>query len=260
MALLHTTLPRFFALSLLLHLAALLILRLPGNLNRSAEPEPIPVSLAPQFERPIGPPAHRQSQKAAPPTRAAKIPALIAKRDGPIIASKEAQSPLGQNAAPVEKMREEPPPITREPIADKTVIAERTLPSLKDLLPSATSSGSSTRANAPVNLNTRDPTYVNYFTKIKQSIEVNWEYPEPALRYGLQGKVFLEFSIGAQGHLEYLRVVRSSGSELLDQEAVRAIRAAAPFPPIPAWIKQMPLSVSAAMEYHDNRLNYRFTR
>jgi TonB family protein len=55
-------------------------------------------------------------------------------------------------------------------------------------------------------------------------------------------------------------VVRSSGSELLDQEAVRAIRAAAPFPPIPTWIKPIPLSISAAMEYHDNRLNYRYTR
>jgi len=47
---------------------------------------------------------------------------------------------------------------------------------------------------------------------------------------------------------------------VLDEEAVRAITAAAPFPPIPPWIKQNPLFISASMEYHDNRLNYRFAR
>jgi outer membrane biosynthesis protein TonB len=47
---------------------------------------------------------------------------------------------------------------------------------------------------------------------------------------------------------------------VLDGEALRAIKAAAPFPPIPPWIKASPLSVFASMEYHDNRLNYQFAR
>jgi protein TonB len=111
-----------------------------------------------------------------------------------------------------------------------------------------------------VSLNSRDPLYVTYFTKIKQLIESHWEYPELALRYGLQGKLSLEFTIGANGQLERLRLVRSSGSQLLDDEAVRAIQAAAPFPPIPSWIKPNPLSISAAMEYHDNRVNYQIGR
>jgi protein TonB len=80
------------------------------------------------------------------------------------------------------------------------------------------------------------------------------------LRYGLQGRLSLEFTIGANGQLEQLRLVRSSGSQLLDNEALRAIKAAAPFPPIPSWIKPNPLSILAAMEYHDNRLDYRFAR
>ena len=111
-----------------------------------------------------------------------------------------------------------------------------------------------------MSLNTRDPVYVTYFSKIKQLIESQWEYPELALRYGLQGRLALEFSIGGNGWLDQLRLIRSSGSQLLDDEALRAIKAAAPFPPIPPWIKPNPLSISASMEYHDNRLNYRFTR
>jgi TonB family protein len=152
-----------------------------------------------------------------------------------------------------------PAPAPREPVAERTVITERPLPSLKELLPPPTwSSGS--RDSGPVSLNTRDPIYVSYFNKIKQSIELQWEYPEVALRYGLQGRLSLEFAIAANGQLERLRILRSSGSQVLDDEALRAIKAAAPFPPIPPWIKANPLSISAFMEYHDNRLNYQFNR
>ncbi len=140
------------------------------------------------------------------------------------------------------------------------MITERPLPSLKELLPSASWSSSGPHGDVPISLNTNDPVYVTYFTKIKQLIENQWEYPEVALRYGLQGRLSLQFTIGANGQLEQLRLIRSSGSQVLDDEAVRAIRAAAPFPPIPSWIKPSPLLISASMEYHDNRLNYRFAR
>lgn len=149
-------------------------------------------------------------------------------------------------------------PIAREATQEETVVAERQLPSVKDLLPPPSWSSSNSRAAAPVSLNTRDPIYVTYFNKIKQSIESQWEYPEIALRYGLQGKLSLEFTIAGNGRLEQLRLIHTSGSQLLDEEAIRAIKAAAPFPPIPPWIKPNPLSISASMEYHDNRLNYRF--
>ncbi len=139
------------------------------------------------------------------------------------------------------------------------MIAERRLPTLKELLPPANWAAMS-RADAPVSLNTRDPVYVTYFNRIKQLIESRWEYPELALRYGLQGKLSLEFTIGANGKLERLRLTRSSGSQLLDEEALRAIKNASPFPPIPPWMKPSPLSISASMEYHDNRMNYRFAR
>lgn len=148
----------------------------------------------------------------------------------------------------------------REPIREETVITERELPTVKDLLPPLTWSSANSRVNTPVSLNTKDPIFVNYFNKIKQSIESQWEYPELALRYGLQGKLSLEFTINGNGQLEQLRLIRTSGSQLLDEEAIRAIKAAAPFPPIPPWIKPHPLSISASMEYHDNRLNYRFSR
>src|SRR5918996_6086090 len=119
------------------------------------------------------------------------------------------------------------PPRAREPIQENTVIAERELPTVKDLLPPLTWSSSNSRVSSAVSLNTKDPVFVTYFNRIKQSIESQWEYPELALRYGLQGKLSLEFTIAKDGQLTQLRMLRSSGSQLLDEEAIRAIKAAA---------------------------------
>ena len=104
-----------------------------------------------------------------------------------------------------------PPAPPRETVPEESVIAERPLPSLKELLPSATWSSSSRRDSGPISLNTKDPVYVSYFNKIKQLIESQWEYPELALRYGLQGRLALQFVIDGNGRLEQLRLVRSSG-------------------------------------------------
>ncbi len=261
MTLLNTGLSRFFALSLALHILTFIIIK--QQPLRNFDPAPtIPVSLLPPPPEKESAAPQRQSKaaRAAPPARLARTPTaptvVARKASNP---NKElAAAPLAEKPAAAEPVREELP--SREVIPDNTVIAERQLPTLKDLLPSATYSASSGRGNGPVNLNTRDPIFVTYFTKLKQSIEQQWEYPEMALRYGLQGALALEFTIGSGGQLEQLRVIRSSGSELLDSEAIRAIKAAAPFPPIPSWIKPLPLRISASMEYHDNRLNYRFAR
>jgi len=255
---------RFFAASVGLHLMMFAILYLTPSI-KFHEPESIPVSILEAPAKETAPLTRIPNTAAA---RRSMQPAVIAKKNSLRLAPKSKPEPEGK--APRDEIiaRAEPetpnppvetPPPPRETVPEKSVIAERPLPSVKELLPPITwSSGS--RATAPVSLNSRDPLYVTYFTKIKQLIESHWEYPELALRYGLQGKLSLEFTIGANGQLERLRLVRSSGSQLLDDEAVRAIQAAAPFPPIPSWIKPNPLSISAAMEYHDNRVNYQIGR
>lgn len=115
------------------------------------------------------------------------------------------------------------------------------------------------RKEEAVQLNTREPKYISYFASIKRAIELVWEYPEPALRYGLQGKLVLEFTIVGNGQLESTRLIRSSGFSVLDREAMRAVKAAAPFHPIPPWIGKNRLEVIASFEYLDNRLKYSFT-
>lgn len=259
-----TTVWRFFALSLAMHAVIVLMIYPLRAGGVRAQPETIPVSLLPPSETPDRAPIRTPR---TPPTRISRAPSIIAKKDSRPApnnpASSRARVPASPELAPLssEKTTETPRPSPpREQLPEETVTAERQLPTLKELLPSATWSSSSARAEMPISLNTNDPVYVTYFSKIKQLIESQWEYPELALRYGLQGRLALQFMIGANGQLEQLRLIRSSGSQVLDEEAVRAIKAAAPFPPIPPWIKPNPLLISASMEYHDNRLNYRFAR
>lgn len=250
----------FFFVSLTLHSVVLSLFYLGEKIAVPAREAAIPVSLwpgLPQMEKNLSESTRRPRVPAA---RSTKAPAAVARKDSPIVAEKKdpaSESPLGSEIRRAESKDAEPPK-TREPVQENTIVAERPLPSLKDLLPPPTWSSSGARSSAPVSLNTRDPVYVTYFNKIKQMIESQWEYPEMALRYGLQGKLALEFTISGSGQLERIRLIRSSGSQLLDDEAVRAVKAAAPFPPIPPWIKPNPLSISASMEYHDNRVNYRF--
>jgi len=49
-------------------------------------------------------------------------------------------------------------------------------------------------------------------------------YPAEAVRRGLEGTVLLRLHISAQGQVERVGVFESSGHELLDQEAVSAVR------------------------------------
>jgi len=202
------------------------------------------------------------------PRRLSKAPpAKIAKKISPLLQEKTA-IPKEKTVAPQERpaqkepIREEARPPAREQIPDKAIIAERPLPTLKELLPPVgwSADGRTGGANGPIRLDTKDPQYVTYFNSIKRAIEVVWQYPELALRYGLQGRLLLEFSIVGNGDIESAKIIRSSGSNLLDDEALRAVKAAAPFGPIPPWLGKNRIDIVASFEYLDNRLNYRFMR
>ncbi|MBI4523439.1 MAG: TonB C-terminal domain-containing protein, partial [Deltaproteobacteria bacterium] len=141
---------------------------------------------------------------------------------------------------------------------ERETIVQRPLPGLRELLPSVTapSLGAIENRTGAIGLNTTEPQYVTYFSSIKRAIEREWDYPEPALRSRLQGKLVVEFTVLWNGELEKIRLLRSSGFSILDEEAVRAVQAAAPFHPIPSWIGKSRLPIEATFIYHDNRQKY----
>jgi len=72
----------------------------------------------------------------------------------------------------------------------------------------------------------------------------------PAAAGGKVGEARLAFSIDRSGQVVASRIVHSSGSEALDQEALALIKRAAPLPPPPAGLPEERLSFVVPVRYH----------
>ena len=77
-----------------------------------------------------------------------------------------------------------------------------------------------------------------HFNYIRDLILKHLIYPPVARRMHWSGKVTISFTIGENGDASNIRVLDSSGHQLLDQSAVETVKKAAPFPkpPVPAQI------------------------
>jgi protein TonB len=73
-----------------------------------------------------------------------------------------------------------------------------------------------------------------YARKLQQVVGRQRRYPASAARFGLEGTARVHLSILKDGSLAGApKLVRSSGHEVLDAEALRMVEAAAPFTPLP---------------------------
>lgn len=88
----------------------------------------------------------------------------------------------------------------------------------------------------------------NYPGKIVAKLKRMLRYPAQARRQGIRGETRVSFVVVADGSVSAVRVVGSSGSDILDNAALEAVRRAAPFPPIPdsagrsSWNFTVPLA------------------
>jgi protein TonB len=104
-------------------------------------------------------------------------------------------------------------------------------------------------------LNAPEVQYISYFASIKRKIELVWQYPYEAATAGIQGELTLDFVIARSGKVDSIELIRGSGSKILDDEAIRSIRKAAPFDPIPAQYKIPTLLIRGRFVYtHGGRL------
>ncbi|MBU2568141.1 MAG: energy transducer TonB [Elusimicrobia bacterium] len=68
---------------------------------------------------------------------------------------------------------------------------------------------------------------------VKQKIEEKKEYPAEARGQGIEGIVYLRFTILSDGQTDKIKIIKSSGYKILDQSAVNTVRKANLFPPLP---------------------------
>jgi protein TonB len=102
----------------------------------------------------------------------------------------------------------------------------------------------------PISLDTKEVKYASYFGRIKQQIQRVWVYPSQGTKRTLSGELTLKFEISKDGNLLSLRLINSSGSNILDANAVKAVRGAAPYYPFPITITKKKLSILATFIYN----------
>jgi len=88
-----------------------------------------------------------------------------------------------------------------------------------------------------------------YFTRVRFAIEAEKQYPAAARKRRLEGQVLVRFTIGADGSLSGLALVEGSRYDTLDQAALAAVRAAAPFPSPPTELFDGALELTVPMMF-----------
>ncbi|QOC22968.1 energy transducer TonB [Wenzhouxiangella sp. AB-CW3] len=91
-----------------------------------------------------------------------------------------------------------------------------------------------------ISANTQEHLYAGYMRSWVAKVERigNMNYPEQARRHNLSGSLVLSVDVLHDGSVEQIRVLRSSGHDVLDEAAVRIVRLSAPFAPLPEAIRQ----------------------
>lgn len=91
-----------------------------------------------------------------------------------------------------------------------------------------------------ISANTREHLYAAYMRSWVAKVERvgNMNYPEAARRRNLSGSLVLSVDVLEDGSVSRIRVLRSSGHDVLDEAAVRIVRLSAPFSDLPEEIRR----------------------
>lgn len=76
----------------------------------------------------------------------------------------------------------------------------------------------------------------SYYVAVTARLERARGYPKEARRRGYEGTVLLKIELERDGSLLTCAVLRGSGRDILDKEALQTVRRAAPFPQVPESI------------------------
>ena len=167
--------------------------------------------------------------------------------------SKDAPQPPELVASPAETPPEPEHSLIKQPATNATA-AQAPLPTAGQILASRgqeiaklsakIEEETTAYANRPrrkaISASTQDYRYASYMEAWRRKVEAigNLNYPDEAKRQKLYGNLILRVAVRADGSLEEVRVLRSSGSKILDAAAVRIVHLAAPFAPFPPDIRK----------------------
>ena len=106
--------------------------------------------------------------------------------------------------------------------------------------------------NAEEKMDSPDPdkeAMLDFHNMVKQRIEETRRYPLWAKKKGIQGITRIVFTVMPDGTCRDMKIAGSSGSEILDHEALETLKRAAPFPSVPKKISVSPVSLEVGIVF-----------
>lgn len=88
-----------------------------------------------------------------------------------------------------------------------------------------------------------------YGRELAGAVATRQRYPRLAQLRSWQGTAVLQLELAAAGGLLAVRVLSSSGHEILDQQALEMVRAVVPLPPLPGALAGQPLTVDVPVVF-----------
>jgi len=90
----------------------------------------------------------------------------------------------------------------------------------------------------------------NWKSQLVARLERYKQYPSQAQSRGEQGVAQLAFNVDRSGGVHHFRIVRSSGSSLLDEATLALVERAAPLPPPPPEISGAQIAIVVPIRYN----------
>jgi protein TonB len=95
----------------------------------------------------------------------------------------------------------------------------------------------------------KEPSNRVYLATVQKRVTSKWVYPRSAGERGIEGNAVIDFYIAKDGHLEDAKLTRSSGTAILDDAALVAVKLAQPFPPMPDTLCKDSVGITGTFRY-----------
>ena len=148
----------------------------------------------------------------------------------------EGKNLTGPDKSPIPGQRQAP---MREKLFDRDIIAKLSHKKEQE----------GTKEGSSITFDTTEFKYYGYMQRLRDKIQSAWKYPQGASQKGIYGDLYIEFTIKKNGKLGAVQLVRTSGYKDLDDAAIKALRDAEPYWPLPDDIPEQSLTINGHFVY-----------
>jgi protein TonB len=89
----------------------------------------------------------------------------------------------------------------------------------------------------------------NFSGKVLSKVRRHFRYPRSAEKRGVKGTVVVGFTLSSSGGVSGIKIVKGSGSPVLDEGALNAVRKAQPFPQFPEGINRSKWNFAVPLQF-----------